>query len=52
MRTFSTMALTSAVAASMLLASSTVVSAQSRTIEGNSVTMTVTSRRLNRARGP
>ena len=42
MRTFSTMALTSAVAASMLLASSTVVSAQSRTIEGNSVTMTVT----------
>jgi hypothetical protein len=37
------MALTSAVAVSMLLvASSTVVSAQSRTIEGNSVTATVT----------
>jgi hypothetical protein len=43
MRTFSTMALTGAVAAAMLLlASSTVVSAQSRTIEGDSVTVTVT----------
>jgi hypothetical protein len=43
MRTFNTRALTSAVAASMLLlASSTVVGAQSRTIQGDSVSMTVT----------
>lgn len=43
MRTFSTMALTAAVAAStLLLASSTAVSAQSRTLEGDSVTMAVT----------
>ena len=43
MRTFSTMGLTGAVAAStLLLATSTVVLAQSRTIEGDSVTMTVT----------